>query len=719
MNLAEALNVALPEAPVRTVVSKDRLPRVDPNLIVNEQTQDGKLMVMVLIPSTRRIYPITPEQWDLLSLFDGMRDYAEVASIQTSRTSMLYTEDYVREFAESMADQPFWYRTAQEQNIALWAKLRDERQRRTHKQSKVGNLAEITFSAWDPNTFLAKVYQKLKWVFTRRFLIFNLVLFAFMGWVWISRWGEISRDSIEYYTFTDKGVSDLAEFWILILIVGFVHECSHGLACMHTGGEVHRMGFLLIYLSPCFFCDVTEAWAFGSKWQRILTMAAGLWSELILCGFATIVWWGLPPGGFLHELSYKIILIAGAAAVLINLNPLIKLDGYFILTEMLEISELKELSTQFTTSWVKKNIFRLPVEVPYTTLKRRVLFAAYSVLSSIYGYVLLLFVVIFVYNAADKYSPQWAFVPALGVALAMFRSRIRSFMKLLHSVYLDKRELLLARLRSRRLWAAAGVMLFFLFLPLWREYVSGRFVLEPAHRAVVRARVPGRVVDVLVSEGQMVDAAAPLVRLRNLKMESELAQAEAEYEGAAYRVTAARLRNAPAAPAEHERDQLATRLAFLRDQAAQLVLASDLSGSVLTPRLQDRLGTYVSAGTVVAEVADMSVMRARIYVAESDLRKLQVGSAAALRVRGLLSSLGGTVSNIAPDVAGMEAGVMEKKKYIGLHTPHFYFADIAVPNPGGMLKIGLTGDAKILIRHRSLAGMTGELVTEFVSRKLW
>ncbi|HKI26621.1 MAG TPA: HlyD family efflux transporter periplasmic adaptor subunit [Candidatus Sulfotelmatobacter sp.] len=718
MNLAEALNVALPETPARTV-ALDRLPRVDPNLIVQEQMQDGKRTIMVVIPASRRIYPLSPEQWDVLSLFDGTRTYEEIAQIETARTSVLYTEDAVREFAEGMADEPFWYRTPQEQNIALWSKLRDERLRRTQKKSRWGNLAEITFSAWDPNVFLTKLHEKLEFVFGRPFLIFTLILFAFTAWVWIDRWGEIWRDSIEYYTFTDKGVADLAEFWVLILFVGLIHECAHGLACKHTGGEVHRMGFLLMYLSPCFFCDVTEAWAFGSKWQRIMTSSAGLWSELILCGFATITWWGLPPGGFIHELSYKIILIGGVAAVLINLNPLVKLDGYFIFSEMLEISELKDLSTQFTNSWVKKHVFRLPVEVPYMTLKRRILFSVYSVLSSAYGYLLLIVVVVFVYNAFYKYTPQWAFVPALGLAWVMFRSRIRSFLRFLRGLYLDKKELLMAELKSRRAWVLGGLLLCLLLAPIWREGISGRFVLEPLRKSVIRAHVPGRVVDVQASEGQLVRAAQPLVTLRDLKLESELAQVQAEYQGAVYRVTSAQLRNAPSAAVEHERDQLAIRLGLLRDQSAQLVLASDIPGSVVTPRLGDRLGTSIAAGTVVAEVADMSAMRARIYVAESDLRKLHLGSSARLRIGGLLPSVEGTVTDIAPDVSAMQAGVMEKGKYIGLHTPHYYFADICIPNPDGILKIGLTGEAKIVVRRRSVAGLIGEAVADFVSRKLW
>jgi putative peptide zinc metalloprotease protein len=713
MNLAEALTAALPEIPIRNL-PKDRPLRLDPNLIIKEQTQDGKPMVMVVIPSTRRYYPLTHEQWGLLSLFDGIRTCQEIAALYTDRTSVLYTEEYVRGFVESIADQPFWYKTAQEQNIALWEKLKEERRRRTKKESRFGNLAEITFSAWDPN-----VYGKLKFIFTRGFLIFNLILFAFMAYVWIDRWGEIGHDTLEFFTFTHKGLWDLVEFWLLIFVVGFVHESSHGLACKHTGGEVHRMGFMLIYLEPCFFCDVTEAWIFGSKWQRIMTMAAGLWSELILCGFATILWWGLPPGGFVHEFAYKIILIAGLFAVFINLNPLIKLDGYFILTEMLEVSELKELSTDFTTSWVKKKILRLPVEVPLTPWKRRLLFVPYYVLSNIYGYVLLFFIVTFVYNLASKTSTQWAFVPALGVGWLMFRGRIRSFLSLVHRVYLDKNDLIRAKLKSQRAWAFALFFLCLLFAPIWKENVSGEFVLEPMRSSVIRSRVPGQVVDVEAQEGQVVSAATPLIRMRDLKLESELAQLEAEYQSAAYRVTAARLRNAASSSAEHEREELSTRLALLHDEATQLVLTSEIPGSVVTPRLQDLLGSYLNAGTELAVVADLSAMKARIYVAETDLRNLSLGSKAKLHVAGMFPSFEGTVVATAPDVSAMEPGIMDEEKYAGLHAPHFYFADIKVANPDGNLKIGMIGAAKIFVRHRSLVGLVWEFVANFVSRKVW
>jgi multidrug efflux pump subunit AcrA (membrane-fusion protein) len=281
----------------------------------------------------------------------------------------------------------------------------------------------------------------------------------------------------------------------------------------------------------------------------------------------------------------------------------------------------------------------------------------------------------------------------------MFRKRIRAFLSLIHGVYLDKKDLIRAKLKSWRGLAVVVSLLCLLFAPIWNESVSGEFVLEPVRSSVIRSRVPGQVVDVEAQEGQVVSAATPLIRMRDLKLESELAQLEAEYQSAAYRVTAARLRNAASSSAEHEREELSTRLALLRDEATQLVLTSEISGSVVTPRLQDRLGSYVNA--------------------ETDLRKLALGSKARLHVAGMFPSFEGTVTAIAPAVSAMEPGIMDKEKYIGLRAPHFYFVDINVANPNRRLKIGMIGEAKIFVRHRSLAGLFSESAADFVSRKVW
>src|SRR5260370_26212318 len=166
-----------------------------------------------------------------------------------------------------------------------------------------------------------------------------------MAFILFKQWSQFGPAPLEYSPFPDKSAADLAEFWILFFIMAFFHESAHAITCKHYGGGVHATGFHLIYLTPAFFVDVTEVLVYANRFQRVVTALAGIWTELIICSLATLVWWGTPPGGSIHGLAYKVVLIAGIAVVLMNLNPLIKLHGHYVLSATLVFDAIKHRST--------------------------------------------------------------------------------------------------------------------------------------------------------------------------------------------------------------------------------------------------------------------------------------------------------------------------------------------------------------------------------------
>ena len=107
-----------------------------------------------------------------------------------------------------------------------------------------------------------------------------------------------------------------------------------------------------------------------------------------------------------HDFAYKVMMVTGIGVTLLNLNPLIKLDGYYLLTELINEADLKERSTAYVSSWTRKHIFRLPAEVEYVPRHRRVLYIVYSLLSGVYSYTLMSLVVLFVYNILKPTHPS-------------------------------------------------------------------------------------------------------------------------------------------------------------------------------------------------------------------------------------------------------------------------------------------------------------------------
>ncbi len=715
MNLAEVLNVALPELPARRAASA--LPRLHPKLIAREQLEGGVPTVIAMITGGNAVFRFSPDQWKVVELFDGQRSYWEISELYAQQTGIVYKEEEVRIFADELIDGGLLYKTQTDLNITAGLKLSEERQKRV-KKKKI-DLAQITFSAWDPDVFLTRLHDAVGFIYTKWFTFFTLGLFAITALIFIGGWQEISRDTLRYYTFSDKGASDLAEFWLLFFSLGFFHETAHGLTCKHFGGAVHRMGFMLIFLTPAFFIDITEVYVYASKWRRLAAIIAGIWIELLFCSAASIVWWGTPAGSPVHEFAYKVMLITGVAVILLNLNPLMKLDGYYLLSELVGVSVLKENSTEYVSSWVKHNLLGLPVEVPYLRRQRRWLFVGYAILSGLYSYVVLFAAINFAYHVFSHFSPQWAFLPALVLALLIFRSRMRSFWRFMRDFYLDKRQRVSDWFSLRRRMLAAAALLLVLFAPVWRETVTGRFVLEPVQRAVIRASVPGQVTEVFADEGVPIAAGAPVLRLRNVSLEQDADRSQSDLRTAESHARRAQLDFTELGQARGERASQSARYRSVSQQVAALQLSSPISGLVVTPRIRNLVGSFVQEGTDLAEIDDIQTLQARIFIPEFQIHRVRLGAPASLKLESSFRPIRGQVSAILPASSAIAAGLLHEKAYEGTAPPHYYLATVLVPNPDGGLRPGLSGDAKIAVVHHSVAGFMEKNIREFVQRKVW
>jgi putative peptide zinc metalloprotease protein len=717
MNLTRALDVALPEIPARSLAG--RVPRIDPKVTFREHIEDGDRIVRVYFPSTGFMYRLTWAQWSLAQLFDGKRSYAEIAELYSQQTGALYDRQTVVEFASDLEAAGFWYRTAQEKNVLLLLQSKEERRKNLKAKNRFSDLSMIVFPAFNPDRVLDWLYPKTRFMYTRWFTVLTVMAFLFTIGLTVSHWPEIGRDTREFYNFSDKTAGDILILYLLGIFVVAVHEFAHAHACKRAGGRVPAMGFALIFLTPAFYTDTTEGAVMGSRSERLVISLAGIWAELMVCSVATPVWWLTAPDTVLHEGAYFMMMLTGIVSLVVNWNPLIKLDGYYMLCEIIGIAELKEDSTAYLSAWVRRHIWGLAVEIPYVPKRRRPFYAAYALLSGAYSYLVLTVVARFAGNVSRNFSPEWAFIPQYGVALLVFKSRIRLLLNFMKLVYLDKKDRVRVWLVSRRsllLAAAAGV---FCLVPLWRESTAGRFALEPVRRAMVRAALGGTVSEVLVGEGSRVAEGAPLVRLRNLPLESQAAQARARMVVASGRAVAAQLRYRDYGAAVEERNRLATEFEQLALKARSLELAAPLAGTVLTPRLEDRLGGYVTAGSELVEIADLSSWRARIYVSEYDMYKVREGARARVHVEGIPATWESRAVSVAPVSLGSDPWLAGQTKLTGLRPPQFYVVELPVADGEGRLRPGMAGVARVYGRKRSLLGFAFEGLRVVLGRKIW
>jgi multidrug efflux pump subunit AcrA (membrane-fusion protein) len=346
------------------------------------------------------------------------------------------------------------------------------------------------------------------------------------------------------------------------------------------------------------------------------------------------------------------------------------------------------------------------------------LFLPYAILSGLYSYTLLLVALTFAKNIFAKFSPQWAFLPATILGFYVFRSRIRTLVRFMHSVYLDKRERLHSLAKNPLVSGAAiAALLILLFAPIWKENVEGSVVLEPASRATLRAQVAGFVTAAYGAEGTPVRTGQTILELRDLGMESQVARQSADYRLASIQQADAQRRYADVGRSVHMAQASEEGKRLIEQRSTALRITSPIDGTLLTPRIQDRMGSYVKAGTELAEVADLSSMRARIFVPEFDVGKVQVGESVRIYVF-TVGSMTGTIESIAAEPQELPAGLHHKEDYKGIREAKFYPA-IAVISNDGKLADGMSGVAKVFVQRRSSVGLIWKVVRDFTSRKIW
>src|SRR5262249_19816545 len=179
---------------------------------------------------------------------------------------------------------------------------------------------------FDPDRFFTWLAPKIWFFWTRIFLIVSaacIVLAVALVWANRQQVAGSFLDALRWET--------ALLVWLTLLVVTTCHEFAHGLTCKHHGGEVHEIGFLLIFFLPCFYCNGSDAWLFREKSKRLWVTLAGGYFELFLWALAVFVWRLAYPGTLAHYLAFVVLTVCGVQT-LFNFNPLLKLDGYYLLS---------------------------------------------------------------------------------------------------------------------------------------------------------------------------------------------------------------------------------------------------------------------------------------------------------------------------------------------------------------------------------------------------
>jgi putative peptide zinc metalloprotease protein len=603
-----------------------RYPQLRDGLIIRKVAEGDDVAYTVCDIPRNQYFRIDPVTRLVAIHLDPTRPLAEVSRI--CQEQMPFTDLSLPVVEEAVADlgaiglleDPY------EKNILL---LERARAHRPKLAEFFRNMLLWQVGIWDPDRFLDRTHRWVAWLFEPLpALLATIAFFVSAVLVYLQR-DHLDLDVAHLMGFGGAGGAGVLWFWIIFIVIGFLHESWHAHACKHFGGEVHRMGFMLMYFTPCFFVDVSTSMLFENRWHKIWVAMGGIYVEVIITVLATAVWTVTPPDLLVNDVAYRVMIVGFVIGVLVNLNPLIKLDGYYVLSDLLQISELRERSMAYWKGLVRKIVLRRPMEEAVRGIRRRRAYVTYGGVAMLYTVAIIFAFFVWLHATLVSSMAETGFLLSMAAVFAFARKPIGRLFR-------RARGNGPPRLRDALRWGL-GVALLLVVAQFIRTpaRVSADARVVGARREVVRAREPGRVLSVLVREGDAVQPHQVVAILSNDSLDAAWQRARSRTEETRLELAGAVESRQPSEyrGAGERRAAALGEEASLRRAEAGLALWVQGGGRVTTPRLQDWVGTYVEPGDTILVVEGTDDLSLECLIPERDVGLVDPGQRFEARLR--------------------------------------------------------------------------------------
>jgi putative peptide zinc metalloprotease protein len=710
--------------------SARKLPvRMRPDLSARRQRYLGRSYWVVKDPVGLNYFRFQDEEYAILRMFDGQRSLDEIKEdFEAEFPPQKITLEELQQFLGMLHRSGLVIVGSPGQGHQL-RKRRDER-RRKELLAALTNILCIRFKGFDPERVLNWVYPKVKWFFHPAVMVCCL-LFGLSALVLVISEFDVFRSKLPgFYQFFNP----YNAIWLAVTlgVTKILHEFGHGLSCKHFGGECHEMGVMILVLTPCLYCNVSDSWMLPSKWQRAFIGAAGMYVELVLASAATYIWWFTEPG-LLNNLALNTMFIASVSTVLFNANPLLRYDGYYILADLAEIPNLRQKATTILSRKMGEWFLGLESpDDPFLPERNQIFFALYSVAAAVYRWVVVLSILYFLYKVFEPYGLKA--IGQLIVLMSLYGLLIQPLYRLGKFFYVPGRWDKVKKPRMYATLAGLGVLLLLvLFLPLPYSVMS-TLEVQARDAASVYVDVPGQLAEVAVRAEQQVAAGDKLAQLSNVDVDLKIAELQSsrdEYQARLETLNRIRYHDRTAT---NEIDQTREALATVESQLQQkledkrrMTLVAPKAGTVLpapwkpdektpdgqlgtwtaTPLEEQNLGCFLEEGSLFCQIGNPEEMEAILVVDQSDIDFIREGQRVEIKLDQLPHDLyEGRVAEIAKidlkassrrlsTKAGGELAT--KTDPSGIERPMSTSYQVRVPldDPQHLLRLGLRGQAKV------------------------
>jgi putative peptide zinc metalloprotease protein len=708
--------------------------RLRPDLDIHARTYGSDLFYLVQDRAAGRYFFLGKEEHSILTMLDGDSSLQAIKSrFEAAHAPLRLSLDQLQSFMSHLYDLGLLIVDAPGQGDQLLR--RHQRRLRLERWEAISNVLAIRLPGIDPQPWLRGLHDRFAWIFAWWFLAACCALIlAAMTLAAVQFETLVQRLSDSPAFFTPANLLWLA---LAVAIAKILHELGHALTCVHFGGECHEMGVLLLVFTPCLYCDVSDVWLMPGKWRRIAVSGSGIFVEIVLASVCLLLWWYSEPGRF-NTLMLNMVIACSVSTLFLNGNPLLRYDGYYVLSDWLEVPNLGPQARALVNRGIQRILFGL--ERPpsrYVRERLRWLVAIYGVASLIYRWCVAAAILWAGYRFLEPRGLQFlaealAVVVIGGLIIMPLVRAAASFSNPLFRRQLRTRQVL----RGSLIWAAVGAAILFTPLPF---RVGAPVVLELRDGRDVFAVVPGRLVHTAAA-GQRVTIHQEIARLENSVISREIAELTGQLEQQRVRLRNLRVRLAddpglaaqiPAA--EEALADIEARTRQRQNDAEQLVLRAPVAGMVIPAPWQPgrtfergtlktwrgtlleprNLGAWIETGTLLCSVGDPARLEGILVVDQADIQFVQRGQDVHLKLdhmpgivlRGKIGEISKLDMKVAPRELAASGSLPVRTDRTGVSHPATaaYQVRVAIdPVPPEVL-VAARGQAKIFAAPQSLA----------------
>jgi putative peptide zinc metalloprotease protein len=710
--------------------------RVRPDLDFTKQRYQGRQYWIIKDPVGLNYFRFQEEEFALLNWLDGKSSLDDLRNrFEKQFAPQKITLEELGRLIGMLHQSGLVVAAVPGQGKQL-LKRRGERKKK-EILGQLSNILALRFKGIDPEHILNWLNPRFGWIFTTSAFVVWLMVFLSALTLVLVQFDVFQHKLPSFHTFFGP------ENWFYLAIAmgatKVLHEFGHGLSCKHFGGECHEMGVMVLVLTPCLYCNVSDSWMLPNKWHRAFIGAAGMYVEIFLASIATFVWWFSQPG-LLNNLALSTMFVCSVSTVVFNGNPLLRYDGYYILSDLMEIPNLRQKATTILTR--KLGSWCLGLEEqddPFLPKRNQFWFMLYSVAASVYSWVVMFSILFFLYKVFKPYRLE---IFGQIVAVMSIASLVgRPLWKLGKFFYIPGRT---DQVKKPRMFAtmalvaaAIGVVVFFPFP--YRVFCA--FEVQPRDAEHVYIDFEGVLTNVAVKPGEKVSPGMQLAQLRNVDLELQIADLESKREQDLLRLDSLRSQEFDDDRAAEEKKRVETSIQTIEEQLVErkedlekLRLVATSGGTVIPPpaipnkpspdgRLSKwhgspldkrNVNSTLTPGTLFCQIGDPTKFDAILVVDQTEMEMIRTGQRVEMMLTELPGEiLEGKITAIAPEELKVvsrqltnEGGgsLQTKTDESGVSRPAStsYQVEVPLDDSNGMLIAGLKGEARIEAGKHSL-----------------